>query len=79
MPAPNLLGRHRPTVAHGITIATPGINQHRPLDRLTPTPQKIIQNKTNKNLNNKQGTKKEDQQREWGTLSTLEKGEGARS
>jgi hypothetical protein len=38
-------------VAHGIPIATAGINQNSPLDRLAPTLQK--------NLNNKQGTEKE--------------------
>jgi hypothetical protein len=49
----------RPTGEHqvscGIPTATPGINQHSSLDRLTPCPEK---NKT-KNLNNKQGTEKE--------------------
>jgi hypothetical protein len=49
----------RPTAehqaSHGIPTATPGINQHSPLDRLTPPPsKKTKQNK--KTLSNKQGT-----------------------
>jgi hypothetical protein len=57
-------------VARGTPTATPGINQHNPLDRLTPTlpkktqPNKETKNKTKKTLNNKQGTEKDMQQRE---------------
>jgi hypothetical protein len=51
---------------------TPGINQHSPPDRLSPAPQK-------KNLNNKQGTEKDMQQREQDAFSTREKWGGARS
>jgi hypothetical protein len=40
-------------VACGIPTATPEINQHSLLDRLSPPPHK------KKNLNNKQGTEKE--------------------
>jgi hypothetical protein len=50
----------------------PGINQHGPLERLAPAPQK----KKNKSLNNKQGTEKDTQQRWQGTLRASEKGEG---
>jgi hypothetical protein len=44
--APNLLGRHlayqtgEHQASHGIPPATPGINQHSPLGRLTPSLQK---------------------------------------
>jgi hypothetical protein len=44
MPAPNLLGRCRTTgeqiSSTGIPTPTPGINQHSPLDSLTPALQK---------------------------------------
>jgi hypothetical protein len=47
MLAPNLLGRCRSTGEQisSIPIATPGINQHSPLDRLTPTLKKKRINK----------------------------------
>jgi hypothetical protein len=54
-------------VAHDTPTATPGINQHSPLDRLTPALQK------KKKLNNKQGTEKDTQKRWWGTLSAAKK------
>jgi hypothetical protein len=76
MPAPNLLGRCRPTGEQisgmWYSTATPGINQHSPLDRLTSIPQK-------KNLDNEQRTEKNTQQRGQGTLSAPEKGRWARS
>jgi hypothetical protein len=53
---------------------TTGINQHSPLDRLTPAPHIHTQK-----LNNRQGTEKDRQQRGQGVLSAPEKGEGARS
>jgi hypothetical protein len=44
MPAPNLLQRCRPTGEQiscmWYSTATPGINQHSPLDRQTPAPSK---------------------------------------
>jgi hypothetical protein len=40
----------------GIPTATPGINKYSPLDSLTPCPTK---KKRKKEMNNKQGTKKE--------------------
>jgi hypothetical protein len=54
--------------SHGIPIATPGINQHSPLDRQSPTLQikKIIINKELKRT----------QQREWGAVSAPEGGQG---
>jgi hypothetical protein len=47
-------------MAYGIPTATPGINQHTPLDRLTHCPAKQTnkQTKQPKKLNNKQGTEK---------------------
>jgi hypothetical protein len=59
-------------VTHGIPTATPGINQHSPLDRLTNHPAKktrIINKKLKRNM----------QQKGQGALSTLEKGREARS
>jgi hypothetical protein len=76
MPASNLLGRHRPTGEQisNTPTATPGVNLHSPLDRLTFAPPH-----TQKNMNNKQRTEKDMQQRGWGALATPEKGGGARS
>jgi hypothetical protein len=59
------------SVAHGIPTANPGINQHKPLNILTPIPQKKYWI-TNKEL--KRNTK----QRAQGTLSSPEKGRRAR-
>jgi hypothetical protein len=56
-------------VAHVIPTATPGINQQRPLDRLTLASQK---NKTKQKLNNKKGTGKEHAAE--GAMSTPEMG-----
>jgi hypothetical protein len=53
--------------------ATPEINQHSPLNRLTPCPAKIIIIIINKEL------KRNTQQRERGAVRVLEKGGGARS
>jgi hypothetical protein len=58
-------------MSHGITTATPGINQHSTLDRLPPNPTKKM--KINKEL------KTNMQQREWKALSALEKEGGERS
>jgi hypothetical protein len=61
MLAPNLLGRHsidqtgEHQTSRGIPPATPGINQHNPLGRLTPCWQKKTQKTKSKKLNNKQG------------------------
>jgi hypothetical protein len=77
-PAPNLLGRHPADqqvsnqVVGGITTATPGINQHSPLGRVTPTPQK-------KNWIIKKELKRNIQQREWCALRAPENGGEARS
>jgi hypothetical protein len=59
MLVPNLLVRHpadqqvNKEVSRSIPTATPRINQHSPLNRLTSHPQK------KKKMNNKQGTEKE--------------------
>jgi hypothetical protein len=66
-----ITGEHQDSL--GIPRATPVINQHSPLGRLTPpAPQKNL-NWIHKKL------KTNTQQKDWGAVSALEKGEGARS
>jgi hypothetical protein len=57
-------------VAHVIPTATPGINQQRPLDRLTPATRKL---KKKKQIIYKE-LKRNMQQRGQGALSTPEQG-----
>jgi hypothetical protein len=59
-------------MSHGILPATPGINQHRPLGRLTLLP-------TKKNSTINMELKTNTQKRGRGAISTLEKGGEARS
>jgi hypothetical protein len=63
-----------PSIMQCIPTATSGINQHSPLDRLTPCPaEKKINSIINKEM------KRNTQQRGQGAVSTLEKWGGARS
>jgi hypothetical protein len=56
---------------HSTPTATPGINQHRPWDRLNPCP-----SKKNQKLNNEQGTEKEHAADDQGAVSAPRRGRG---